>query len=147
MYEAKWNYPAAQAASFPGQHQVWGINSCGSAPAVWGKDTDPLNSLLTKAGAGRVDRMCNAHAPVLGISLSEWSVRLGLPRWRWWRTCLFAGDITRLGFNPSPGRPPGEGHGNPLRYSCLENPMDRGAWWAAVPGVAKSWTRLKQLSM
>ena len=36
----------------------------------------------------------------------------------------------------------GEGNGNPLQYSCLENPMDGGAWWAAVHGVAKSWTRL-----
>ena len=34
----------------------------------------------------------------------------------------------------------GEGNGNPLQYSCLENPMDRRAWWAAVHGVAKSWT-------
>ena len=37
---------------------------------------------------------------------------------------------------------PGEGNGNPLQYSCLENPMDRGAWWAMVHRVAKSWTRL-----
>ena len=41
----------------------------------------------------------------------------------------------------------GEGNGNPLQYSCLENPRDRGAWWAAVCGVAQSWTRLKRLSM
>ena len=41
----------------------------------------------------------------------------------------------------------GEGNGNPLQYSCLENPMDRGAWWATVHRVAKSQTRLKQLSM
>ena len=34
----------------------------------------------------------------------------------------------------------GEGNGNPLQYSCLENPMDKGAWWATVLGVAKSWT-------
>ena len=40
----------------------------------------------------------------------------------------------------------GGGNGNPLQCSSLENPMDRGAWWAAVPGVAQSWTRLKQLS-
>ena len=40
----------------------------------------------------------------------------------------------------------GEGNGNPLQCSCLENPRDRGAWWAAVYGVAQSWTRLKQLS-
>ena len=44
-------------------------------------------------------------------------------------------------------RSPGGGHGNPLQYSCLENPMDRGGWWATVHGVAKSWTRLKWLSM
>ena len=40
----------------------------------------------------------------------------------------------------------GEGNGNPLQYSCLENPRDGGAWWAAVTGVAQSWTRLKLLS-
>ena len=40
----------------------------------------------------------------------------------------------------------GEGNGNPLQYSCLENPMDGGAWWAAVYGVAQSWTRMKRLS-
>ena len=40
----------------------------------------------------------------------------------------------------------GEGNGNPLQCSCLENPRDRGAWWAAVYGVAQSWTQLKRLS-
>ena len=40
----------------------------------------------------------------------------------------------------------GEGNGNPLQCSCLENPRDRGAWWAAIYGVAQSWTRLKRLS-
>ena len=40
------------------------------------------------------------------------------------------------------GRSPGEENGNPYQYSCLENPMDRGAWWATVHGVAKSRTRL-----
>ena len=40
----------------------------------------------------------------------------------------------------------GEGNGTPLQHSCLENPMDRGAWWAAICGVAQSQTRLKQLS-
>ena len=39
-----------------------------------------------------------------------------------------------------------EGNGTPLQYSCLENPMDRGAWWAAVHGVAKSWTRLSDFT-
>ena len=40
----------------------------------------------------------------------------------------------------------GEGSGTPLQYSCLENPMGGGAWWAVVHGVAQSWTRLQQLS-
>ena len=40
----------------------------------------------------------------------------------------------------------GEGNGNPLQYSCLENPRDGGAWWAAIYGVAQSWTWLKRLS-
>ena len=47
-----------------------------------------------------------------------------------------------LGAIPGLGRSPGGRHGNPLPYSCLENPMDRGAWWATVPGLARSRTRL-----
>ena len=46
------------------------------------------------------------------------------------------------GLIPGLGRLPGEGNGNALQYSCLENSMDRGAWWATVPGVIKSQTRL-----
>ena len=48
---------------------------------------------------------------------------------------------------PGSGWSPAGGHGNPLQYSCLENPMDRGAWWATVHRVTKSQTRLKRLSM
>ena len=53
-----------------------------------------------------------------------------------------AGDTRDLGLIPGLGRSPGGGHGNPLQYSCLENPMDRGAWRATVHGVAESQTRL-----
>ena len=53
-----------------------------------------------------------------------------------------AGD---LGLIPGWGRSPGEGNGNPLQFSCLENPMDRGAWQATVHGVANSWTRLSNI--
>ena len=52
-----------------------------------------------------------------------------------------AGD---LGLTPGSGRFPGGGHGNPLQYSCQENPMDRGAWWATFHGVAKSQTQLSE---
>ena len=54
-----------------------------------------------------------------------------------------AGD---LGSIPGSGRSPGEGNGNPLQYSCLENPMDGGAWWATVHWVAKSRTRLSDFT-
>ena len=47
------------------------------------------------------------------------------------------GDIRDAGSIPGSGMYPGGGHGNPLQYSCLENPMDREAWWATVHGVAK----------
>ena len=51
-----------------------------------------------------------------------------------------AGDIRDKGSIPGLGRSPGERHGNPLQYSCLENPMDRGAQWAIVHRVGKSQT-------
>ena len=49
-----------------------------------------------------------------------------------------AGDIRDVVLIPGSGRSPGGGHGNPLQYSCLENPMVRGAWWATVQRIAKS---------
>ena len=52
-----------------------------------------------------------------------------------------------LGSIPGSGRSPGEGNSNPLQDSCLENPGDRGAWWAAVHRVSQSWTLLKRLSI
>ena len=54
-----------------------------------------------------------------------------------------AGDLDSI---PGLGRSPGEGNGNPLQYSCLENPMDWGAWWATVHWVAKSRTRLSDFN-
>ena len=52
------------------------------------------------------------------------------------------GDTRDMGLIPGAGRSPGVGNGNPLQRSCLENSMDRGAWWAAIHGVAKSSTKL-----
>ena len=57
-----------------------------------------------------------------------------------------AGDMRDVGLIPESGRSPGGGNDNPLQYSCLENPMDRGIWQATVHRVTKSWTQLKQLS-
>ena len=53
-----------------------------------------------------------------------------------------AGDTRDVGSISGSGRSLGEGNGNLFQYSCLENPMGRGAWWATVHGVSKSWTLL-----
>ena len=57
-----------------------------------------------------------------------------------------AGDLRDAGFIPGSGRSPGGGYGSPLQFSCLENSMDRGAWWATIHRVVRSWTRVKWLS-
>ena len=57
-----------------------------------------------------------------------------------------AGDVRNVGSIPGLGRSPGVGNGNPLQYSCMENSMVRGVWWAAVCGITKSQTQLKRLS-
>ena len=55
-------------------------------------------------------------------------------------------NVGDLGSIPGSGRSPGEGNGNPLQHSCLKNPMDQGAWWTTVHGVAKNWTRLSDFT-
>ena len=60
----------------------------------------------------------------------------------WWKLPANARDANSI---PGSGRSTGRGNGNPLQYSCLENPTDREAWWATIHGVAKSWTWLKWL--
>ena len=66
---------------------------------------------------------------------------IALTRW------TFVGKVMSLLFNMLSKFVIGEGNGNPVQYSCWENPMDTGVWWAAVRGVAQSPTRLKQFSM
>ena len=57
-----------------------------------------------------------------------------------------AGDVGDSGLISGLGRSPGEGNGKPLQYSCLENPLDRGTWWAIVHRITKSWARLSDLA-
>ena len=84
--------------------------------------------------------------PHFEISLAEhWSnLQMGFPGGS--EVKVSACNVGDLGSTPGSGRSPGEGNGNPLQYSCLENPMDRGAWWATVHGVAKSQTRLSNFT-
>ena len=58
------------------------------------------------------------------------------------KPCASAGDARDVGLILGWGTSPGVGNGTPLHYSCLESPMDRGAWWAALHGITKSWSQL-----
>ena len=106
------------------------------------------------------------HVSVLHVSPSTFSYSVpqhpGVKQWRWapWGiTSDFPGGahgkepvcqcrrLKRRSFNPGSGRSPGEGNGNPLQYSCLENPVDSGAWQAVIHRVAQSQTLLKWLGM
>ena len=74
-------------------------------------------------------------------------ISAGFPKWLSDKESAYnAGATGDVGSISGSGRSPGGGHGNPLQYSCLENLMDRGNWWATVLRVTKSWTRLKLLS-
>ena len=70
------------------------------------------------------------------------TVCYGLP---WWLSSKESACSTKVGSVLGLGRSPRGGYVNPLQYSCLESPMDRGAWWAIIDRVTKSWTPLKRL--
>ena len=117
---------------------------------------NPLSLLSPQAGATpRLDTSffleCNCFAWCISfcctmkwINSKHTYIYLGFPGGASAKepTSSNAGDV---GLIPGLGRSPGGGLGNPLQYPCLENPMVRGAWQAAVHGVSKSWTQLKRL--
>ena len=88
------------------------------------------------------------YASCLESTLLSVHLYQGLP---WWlsskESACNSGAAGGMSSIPGLGGSPGGRQGNPLQCSCLENPWDRGAWWATVQRVAKSWTRLKQPSM
>ena len=93
-----------------------------------------------------VERKTESWIQTFLLNKRGWDHRL--PQWLSGKesTCN-AGVGGGAGWIPGSGRSPGGGHGNPLQNSCMENPMDRGAWWATVHRVAQSQARLKRLSM
>ena len=87
------------------------------------------------------------------VFLNSWELDETLSLRRVWQWLFFGSEVKASARNaeepgsiPGSGRSHGEGNGNPLQCSCLENPRDRGAWWAACSGVTQSQTRLKRLS-
>ena len=77
----------------------------------------------------RVRQSCILSPHLFNLDFPGGSVEKNLP--------ANAGDVENMGSTPGLGKLPGEGNGNPVWYSCLENPMDRGVWWAIVHGVTR----------
>ena len=116
-------------------------------------------------GLSSKDSTCNAGGEGNGNPLQYSCLENPMDRGAWWaaiyrvaqsqtqlkwlscRSSSNAGITGDIGLIPGSGRSPREGHGNPLQSSCLDNPMDQGAWWATVHGVAKNQTQLRWLSM
>ena len=96
----------------------------------------------TDGGRRVLSQGCWAEEATAGVTRTgaSYAVKLGFPGGSLGEN-LPAKQETQ-GVMPGLGRSPGEGNGNPLKYSCLENPTDRGAWWAIEHGVAKSWRQL-----
>ena len=85
----------------------------------------------------RRKQTCGCQGEGVGVMKSELHTGASLVELAVKNPSANAGDVRDVGLIPGSGRSPGRGHGNPLEYSCLENPMDRGAWWATVHGVSK----------
>ena len=156
-----WSQRDIAALQWRAGHLRWGSKwpppTMGRVPACasW-RDTPPGPSTVSVKRMTRIKYARNAKP-----TLQSWGNSRDI-LWRNWPV-LFqrafqvallvknppanAGDIREVGSIPGSGGSPGWGHGNPLQYSCLENLMDRGAWWATVQGSAKSQTRLKWFSM
>ena len=153
----------------PKGYQPWvffGRNDAkAETPVLWlphakswliGKDSDAGRDWGQEESGTTEDKMAGWHHRLDGRE-SEWTLGIGdrqgglvcCDLWGHkgsdtterlnWTELNSVGD---LGSISGLGRPPGEGNGNPLQYSCLENSLDRGTWWATVHGVAKSWTWL-----
>ena len=108
--------------------QVWKLSSCDMCELA-------RNSVLMSGFSHKVLHPLPIPSPPL-LCIWEGPGGAGLPQWlRGEGSACIVGDS---GSVPGLGRLPGGANGNPLQYSCLGNPMDRGAWWAPVHGVTKS---------
>ena len=150
--QTQWCKVSSLISVWPATLQLWTINLQASDPTV----SDQLWAHRTSLNFVNHSKLCNFFLksyPLFycclcpaGIFSDLWILgrqRAGLPKWHRGKESLLC---RRWGFNHWVRRNPGGGQGNPLQYSCLENPMDRQAWRVMVHRVAKSQTRLKQLS-
>ena len=112
---------------------------------IWSLVPLPFLNPAWTSGSSRFMNSWRLAWRILSITLLECEMSASFPGSSDGKASAYnAGD---LGSIPGSGRSPGEGNGNPLQYSCLENSMDQGAWWATVNGVAKSWIRLSGFTL
>ena len=110
------------------------VNFAGSILEAYNGNSNTTDSNISNSNGRRCKcLLCSRWAPQVALAVKN------LP--------ASAGDRRDASWIPGLGRSLGGGHGNPLQYSCLENPMDRGVWWALVHKVIKSQTWVKWLSM
>ena len=131
MVTACYRWKGAMSGAFPNLFLTWMKDVChwggvGNSPYAL---TDGKQSLVP-TGLGVEGKSC---LPLVNGKT-------------WLNSSASTGDLRDLSSIPESGRSSGGGNGNPLQYSCLENPKEREAWWAIVHGVAKSQSQLKQLS-
>ena len=102
-------------------------------------------SVKTKDRCVRIDYAGDFHVDIVPALPCEGVIKIPSKKENEWCKTNPKGftscQCRRCGFDPWVGKTPGEGNGNPRQCSCLGNPMDRGAWWNAVHGVTKIWTR------
>ena len=122
-------------------HMFMGSISCLSSPLLWNSDFFLLFSIYRPMSLYFWRRQWHPTPVLLPGKSHGWRSLVGCSPWGRWGS-----DTTERLHFPFSLSCIGEGNGNPLQCSCLENPRDGGAWWAAVYGVAQSRTRLKRLS-
>ena len=122
-------------------HMFMGSISCLSSPLLWNSDFFLLFSIYRPMSLYFCRRQWHPTPVLLPGKSHGWRSLVSCSPWGRWGS-----DTTERLHFPFSLSCIGEGNGNPLQCSCLENPRDGGAWWAAVYGVAQSWTRLKRLS-
>ena len=133
------------AWNIPWIEEPGGLQSVGSQRVGRGWETEQTHTYSTQAFV--LDFISHNIFKIYWFPLCYWVIFMGLPGGNHGRgpACQSRLDVRNAGSVPGSGRSPGGGNGYTFQYSCLENPIDSGAWWAAVHGVTKSWTRLKQL--
>ena len=135
MQDLSWVYSQTESCF---SQKVSVLNSDFSYRRIYRSLVDGIDEQLYSVNEDTQQHASQGSATVENPQFSRNYFPFRLPWWLSGKESICSAEDTDL--IPGLGRSPGGGHGNPLQYSCQENPMDRGAWWATVPGVKESDT-------